>query len=197
LSYHIRGYTNFQDIACLITLTMLYLAKVSKHEETGELFLKLLARQKSEHHWVLAPSQEPVVISLNGNDYGVDALVLADLSRDRNVESIQDATDWVLDVVKQYLVAGIDPDVLHKEAARAEEWRKDLTLKTQDLARRALELETRRDQIQELEKKLEAERQHIESNRPKEASTTSDMDLGVNGDENNQEETQPADAIQP
>ncbi|MEB3212748.1 MAG: hypothetical protein VKL39_15415 [Leptolyngbyaceae bacterium] len=187
---------------------MLYLAKVSKHEETGELLLKLLARQKSEHHWVLAPSQDPVVITLEGEGYGVDSLVLADLSRDRTVESIQDATDWVLRVIKEYLVTGIDPDVLNKEAERAEEWRKDLTLKTQDLARRALELETRRDQIQELEKKLEAERQQIESTRLKieveKAKVGMDEPQSSNANQEPHaqeayapEDTQPADAVQP
>ncbi|MEM7770134.1 MAG: hypothetical protein AAGA75_15885 [Cyanobacteria bacterium P01_E01_bin.6] len=176
---------------------MLYLAKVSKHEETGGLCLHLLARQKSEHHWVLATSQDPVVVALDGHDYSIDALVLADLKRDRSVRSIQDATGWVLDIVEKYLVTGISPGILHEEAERAEEWRQDLTLKTQDLARRALELETRRDQIQELEKKLEVERQQIEAVRLKSGSEKLNMELSVDQTTTPKEDSYPADAVQP
>jgi hypothetical protein len=186
---------------------MLYLAKVSKHEETGELFLELLARQKSEHHWVVAPTQDSVTVPLNRTDYNLNTLVLADLARDRSIQSIEDATDWVLDIVKQYLVIGTAPEVLLNEAARAEEWRKELTLKTQDLARRALELETRRDQIQELENKLEAERQQLESVRSKESSehrknghSVKEHDSSIEPPEQNdstEEEHQPVDVAQP
>jgi hypothetical protein len=146
---------------------MLYLAKVSLTRETGEASLQLLARQKSEHHWVISTNKPSIALPHEGCSYGDGVLVVARLNSDRQVESIEDATDWVLDVIEKYLLRGIAPDVLYKEAERAEEWRKDLTLKTQDLARRALELETRRDQIQELEKKLESERQQLEALRLK------------------------------
>ncbi len=144
---------------------MLYLAKVSLTRETGEASLQLLARQKSEHHWVLSTNKPSIAVSSEDLFHSDGVLVLVQLNPEHQLESIEDATDWVLSIVKKYLLTGIAPDVLHAEAERAEEWRKDLTLKTQDLARRALELETRRDQIQELEKTLEAERQQLETVR--------------------------------
>lgn len=146
---------------------MLYLAKVSLARETGEVALQLLARQKSEHHWVLSTNRHSIAVPNEKCPYGDGVLVLAQLTSERHVESVDNATDWVLSIIEKYLLTGIAPDILHQEAERAEEWRKDLTLKTQDLARRALELETRRDQIQELEKKLESERQQLEAMRLK------------------------------
>jgi len=177
---------------------MLYLAQVSQQGETGEISLLLLARQKSAHHWVLPSNQNTVSVSPDSCAYDAGVLVLVDLTREFKVESIQDAKDWVLDLIKKYLVAGINPNVLQEEAARAEEWRKELTLKTQDLARRALELETRRDQIQELEKKLEIERQQLESMRLKvDANDSSSDDLNHNEGEKAEKhlaETQEAPA---
>jgi dsDNA-specific endonuclease/ATPase MutS2 len=46
---------------------------------------------------------------------------------------------------------------------RAEQWRQSLTLKSQELGRRALEMEARRDQIQELEENLKQEKEKLES----------------------------------
>ena len=184
---------------------MLYLAKVSQQGETGEISLQLLARQKSEHHWILSLNRNSITVSLDDATYSVGNLVLVTLTRDRQVESVQDATDWVLSIIEKYLVAGITPNLLHEEAARAEEWRKELTLKTQDLARRALELETRRDQIQELEKKLEIERQQLEAMRlkgelsePKTGEPSNinhDETRSTNIQETSGEDTHPADAI--
>jgi hypothetical protein len=50
------------------------------------------------------------------------------------------------------------PAQLRQEAERAESWRQSLTLQNQDLARRSLELEARREQIQALEESLKRHR---------------------------------------
>jgi len=47
---------------------------------------------------------------------------------------------------------------LQQEVERAEQWRQSLTIQNQDLARRSLELEARREQIQALEESLKRER---------------------------------------
>ena len=65
------------------------------------------------------------------------------------------ATDWLLDVVKQHFAKGmITPDFVRKEQAKIETWRQEITSQSQDLTRRQLEIETRREQLEELEKKL-------------------------------------------
>lgn len=64
----------------------------------------------------------------------------------------------MLDLIGTYLTTGITPDFLRQEAERAEQWRQSLTLQNQDLARRTLELEARREQIQALEESLKREK---------------------------------------
>jgi hypothetical protein len=50
------------------------------------------------------------------------------------------------------------PELLQQEVERAEHWRQSLTLQNQDLARRSLELEARREQIQSLEESMKKEK---------------------------------------
>lgn len=57
-----------------------------------------------------------------------------------------------------YLSSGMTPELLQQEVERAEQWRQSLTIQNQDLARRSLELEARREQIQALEESLKRER---------------------------------------
>lgn len=142
---------------------MLHLAQVQNKENGGGVELRLLARQHSENSWaVINPENVPYT---NSNSLHEDALVLVDLSDKREVLSIQNAKDWVLDLVQQYLTIGVSPNFLKEEAERAEQWRQKLTLDSQDLTRRHLEMEARREQIQTLEEDLK--RQMEEKHKPK------------------------------
>ncbi|MBD0269428.1 MAG: hypothetical protein ICV77_14190, partial [Cyanobacteria bacterium Co-bin8] len=78
---------------------------------------------------------------------------------------VEDATPWVLTLVEQYLAFGVTPQALEQEIERAERWRQSLTLKSQEVDRRALETAARRDEIQELERKLKLEQEHLEVQR--------------------------------
>lgn len=139
---------------------MLHLAQVQKQELSGKLGLRLLARQEAEYAWVVMA--EEVVIPVAEVILGVRValtlseglLILVELSSTGELESIQDPTYWVLDLVKTYLTSGITPVFLQQEVERTEKWRQSLTLQNQDLARRSLELEARREQIQALEESL-------------------------------------------
>lgn len=124
--------------------------------------LKLLAQQKGDYAWVSLDDGDNCVWT-EATDYSEGTLVLAEVSSARQVEQIQDATQWVLDIVEQYLTLGITPAILQEEMQRAEQWRQSLTLKSQELGRRALEMEARRDQIQELEENLKQEKEKLES----------------------------------
>lgn len=144
---------------------MLYLAQVQEKDVAGQAALKLLAHRKSEHFWAVLKDEENLpLIDLRDSDfsYSTGRLVLVDISGDRLIQSIQDATSWVLEVVDQYLTSGVTPAFLHQEAQRAEQWRQSLTLQSQELGRRALEMEARRDQIQALEEKLKEEKRALE-----------------------------------
>jgi hypothetical protein len=85
-----------------------------------------------------------------------------ELSPTRQVLSIKDATDWVLDLVKNYLTSEITLDFLQQEKERVEEGLQTLTLEKLDLSRRLLEVEARREEIQELEAKLQQQMKDLD-----------------------------------
>ncbi|MEM8805060.1 MAG: hypothetical protein AAGF01_03315 [Cyanobacteria bacterium P01_G01_bin.38] len=140
---------------------MQYLAKVYQKSLPGEAKLKLLARQVSDFFWERTV-REKLVETLDAKPFREGDLVLLTLDNQDSVLKVESATDWVLEIVSQYLTQGITPEFLQQEADRAEQWRQSLTLKEQDSRRRALETAARRDEIQELEKKLRLEREELE-----------------------------------
>lgn len=136
---------------------MLYLAQVHKNEFLAQPQLRLLARQEAENTWAMIP-EEAFILLGKGNSMTEKLLVLVELSSTGDIERLEDATHWVLDIVQNYLTSGITPEFLQQEAERSEQWRQNLTLQNQDLARRTLELEARREQIQALEESLKREK---------------------------------------
>ncbi len=148
---------------------MLYLAQVQKQGLSGKLGLRLLAHQQAEYSWILIAEQSLVsdidLLLDNGQSIPLyeGLLVLAKLSSDGKIERLENAVNWVLDIVRAFLSNGITPAFLQQEAERAEQWRQTLTLQTQELSRRSLEVEARREQIQALE---ESFRRDQEGNNP-------------------------------
>ena len=151
---------------------MLYLAEVQNQEILGEISLQLLACQTSDDTWAILTeksflalpkdfAQNPINSATNVLNEGM--LVLADIGENSKVLHIQAATNWVLELVEKYLTTGFTPDFLHQEAQKAEGWRQSLTLQSQELSRRLIEVEARREQIQNLEAKLQQEKQLLES----------------------------------
>ncbi|MFN6567414.1 hypothetical protein [Dendronalium sp. ChiSLP03b] len=136
---------------------MLYLAQVHKNEFLDQYQLRLLARQEADNVWAIIP-EEAFILLGKGNTMSEKLLVLVELSPTGDIERLEEATDWVLRLVQAYLSTGITPDFLHQEAERAEQWRQSLTLQNQDLARRSLELEARREQIQALEESIKRDK---------------------------------------
>src|SRR4028119_923120 len=139
---------------------MLHLAQVQKNKSVDGLELRLLARQHSENTWALINPEN--VSCTNTDSFNEGMLVLVELSDKQELISIQNAKDWVLDFVHKYLVTGVSPTFLQEEAERIEQWRQDLTLQNQDLTRRHLELEARREQLQTLEEELKQEKQQLQ-----------------------------------
>jgi DNA repair exonuclease SbcCD ATPase subunit len=141
---------------------MLHLAQVQKKGFLGKAELRLIARQKSENIWAVI-TEEEILLSSEASSFSEGLLVLVEVSGDRQVTNIREANDWVIDLVQKYLLHGITPAFLKQEAERAEQWRQSLTLQSQELDRRALELEARREQIQDLEESLKRERKQLDS----------------------------------
>ncbi|NJN30733.1 MAG: hypothetical protein HC824_10130 [Synechococcales cyanobacterium RM1_1_8] len=132
---------------------MLYLANVSYDADPGSLYLRLIAQQQSEQTW--QAFEEPKSMTFDqASPPAIFGLALVKLSDGNQICDILDASDWLLEIVRKYLCSGVTADFLQQEAERAEQWRQTLTLQSQELGRRTLELEARMGQIQELEEKL-------------------------------------------
>lgn len=145
---------------------MLHLAQIKQKASEGKVLLQLLAQQKAEYAWAVLDEDENQLCfdpDQQTDPYREGVLVLVDLSSTRQIQEIYDATHWVLEIVEQFLTFGITPTILQEEVQRAEQWRQSLTLQSQELGRRALEVEARRDQIQELEENLKQEKQAIDT----------------------------------
>jgi hypothetical protein len=141
---------------------MQYLAKVQKKAFLGGAELLLLAEQTSEATWALLTT-ERLVETTRLLAFQEGNLVLVELDNLNQIASVQDATPWVLGLVEHYLTYGVTPEALEQEIERAERWRQSLTLKSQEVDRRALETAARRDEIQELERSLKQEREELEN----------------------------------
>ncbi|WP_231937576.1 hypothetical protein [Geminocystis sp. NIES-3709] len=128
---------------------------------SGKLELHLLAVEESKLQWTLCDEQ---FLSLNIHQNLVDgSLVLVELDKDEQIVRCRDAKDWVLNLVKEYLVEGhFNANInVSEEQARIEKWRQELTSQSQDLTRIRLEIETRREELQELEQNLHTEREKL------------------------------------
>ena len=150
---------------------MLYLAQVQKKEILGEFTLQLLACQNCDDTWTMLLEETVLRLApdLAQNTLNEGMLVLADIGENNKVLHIQLATNWVLELVQKYLTTGFTPDFLQQEAQKAEGWRQSLTLQSQELSRRSVEVEARREQIQNLEAKLQQEKELLENkNQPAE-----------------------------
>ncbi|MEG4318519.1 MULTISPECIES: hypothetical protein [unclassified Microcoleus] len=144
---------------------MLYLAQVQKKEISGKISLQLLACQNSDRTWAMLFQENALTLppDLAQTVLNEGMLVLADIGENSKVLHIQSATNWVLELVQKYLTTGFSPDFLQQEAQKAEGWRQSLTLQSQELSRRSIEVEARREQIQNLEAKLQQEKELLES----------------------------------
>jgi hypothetical protein len=144
---------------------MLYLAQVHKNDFLDQYQLRLLARQESENFWLTISDSDSLVLTIETlillgkeNTISHNLLVLVRLSTTNKIETIEDATNWVVNLVHTYLSTGVTSEFLKQEAEKIENWQQNLTLQNQDLARRSLELEARREQIEALEESLKRDR---------------------------------------
>ena len=132
---------------------MLHLAQVKKNPNSGEMELSLLASQTSQNLWEIMSGENVPNKIIIGFEDGV--LVLVKLDNNQEILEIEEAREWVMDLVKTYLTNGvITPEWIEKEQEKVEQWRQEITAKSLDLTRRQLELETQKEQLQELEGKL-------------------------------------------
>ncbi|MEM9770939.1 MAG: hypothetical protein AAF889_04965 [Cyanobacteria bacterium P01_D01_bin.73] len=140
---------------------MRYLAQVNQVDGGEQSTLRLLALQVTDSTWQVTDIKETEVNAPESKGFAHRQLVLVDMDGDEAIKGIADATDWVVGLVNNYLASGITPDFLKEEADRAEQWRQVLTLQTQDLSRRSLEMEARQEQLKGLDKMLQQGQQRL------------------------------------
>lgn len=139
---------------------MLYLAQVEINPDSAEIQLQVLARQESEYVWSVDNSQTLFLTKESSLCGGV--LVLVEIGQEQQIISIQDAKEWILSILQQYLTKNaINPQFIEVEQSKVEKWRQEITAQNLDLNRRALEIETRREQLQELEQELKRDREEL------------------------------------
>ena len=141
---------------------MLHLAQVQKNPTSGNRELQILAYQVDKSVWKL---DESTVIPLQDSiSFPEGTLVLWDKNFDNNsLSNLQPAKDWILNLVQKYLNKDtVDSQLVASEQAKIEQWRQEITVQNLELNRRFLEIETRREQLQELEQSLKHDREQLQ-----------------------------------
>jgi len=147
---------------------VLYLAEVQKKSGGllggGKAELKLLACQRSEQSWSAVPSEE-VVGCEEANNYNGGALVLVDLTANKQVQRVQEAGRQLVSILQNFSRL---QEKFKTQEEEIEQWKQSLTYQSQELNRREMEMETRREQLQQMEddfEQLEQQRQEFETLR--------------------------------
>ena len=147
---------------------MLYLAEVQKRSGGllggGKAELKLLACQRSEQSWSAVPGEETVGCD-EANNYNGGALVLVDLTANKQVQRVQEAGRQLVSILQNFSRL---QEKFKTQEEEIEQWKQSLTYQSQELNRREMEMEARREQLQQMEddfEQLEQQRQEVETLR--------------------------------
>ncbi len=141
---------------------MLYLAQVQKKSLSGETELQILAYETSDNIWQVDNSEN---LTLN-LDISVQEGVLILLEREPNgdVISITEAKEWILGILQQYLTKNaVNTQFITEEKEKIEQWRQEITSQNLELNRRFLEIETRREELQQLEQSLKSKAEELQN----------------------------------
>ncbi len=145
---------------------MLNLAQVKIDPNSGQLQLQVLARQTSEDVWEVGNSE--TLLLAKESSLGEGVLVLVEIGDNQQIISIQEAKDWILSILQQHLTKNaINHQFIAAEQSKVEQWRQEITAQNLELNRRALEIETRREQLQELEQTLKQDREELTKQQQK------------------------------
>ncbi|HEY9703310.1 MAG TPA: hypothetical protein V6C58_12735, partial [Allocoleopsis sp.] len=139
-----------------LLIMTLHLAQVQKSKINNNLQLRLLADQQGEFLWKIAQREDVISLS-NFDNINEGMLVLVELDQNQEIINIADGKDWVLNLVEQFLTIGVTPEMLIKQAEEIENWQRDLTLKSQELGIKTMELASRMEKIQTVEASLKQE----------------------------------------
>jgi chromosome segregation ATPase len=152
---------------------VLYLAEVQKQKGnllTSNLLssntkteLKLLACQRTDQNW--STVSEDVIAAEEASKLNDGALVLVELTPNRQVQRIQEAGRPLVNILQNFS-RQLEKFKLKEE--EIDQWKQSLTFQAQELNRREIEMEVRLEQLQQLEndcQQLEAQKEEIDNSR--------------------------------
>ncbi|BAW96380.1 hypothetical protein NIES970_13080 [[Synechococcus] sp. NIES-970] len=132
-----------------------HLAQIQCDAQAAPSQLLLLAQERPDGSWYVYDLGDRPTIDYPQDELPAATLVLVHLDQQQQPIALQEATDWLLNVVKHHLTPGIiTPEFVQQEREKIEAWRQEITAQSQDFTRRQLELEVRREQLEALEQKL-------------------------------------------
>ncbi|PZO40820.1 MAG: hypothetical protein DCF19_10950 [Pseudanabaena frigida] len=157
---------------------MQYLAELQKTQAAfglgGNSSVRLLARNTGENVWQPITNEQvlPIQDSSMAKDFKDGQLLIAEVTGSNQVQSIQDATKKIVNLLQAY---SRSQDKYKSAEEEVEQWKQSLNFQSQELHRREQELEqkevelehldARRQEIEELEGKFAKERDEIEQLR--------------------------------
>lgn len=150
---------------------MLYLAEVQKRPGGfglggNKTDLKLLACQRSENNWTEV--RDETIAADDAKDFTPGALVLADLSANKQVQQIQEAAPKLVKILQNF---SRSQEKFKTQWEEIDQWKASLTFQAQELNRREMELQAKEEQLQQLEGELERlEQQRQEASQAVEES---------------------------
>lgn len=135
---------------------MLYLAEVQKQKSGfglggSKAELKLLARQQGEHSWIAEP-RDSVVPADEANSFNPGALVLVELSANKQVQRIQEAAAKLVSILQNFSQAH---DKFKNKEEEIQQWQESLTYMSQELNRREMEMQAREEQLEMMQEQIE------------------------------------------
>ncbi|MTJ53567.1 hypothetical protein FJR38_13390 [Anabaena sp. UHCC 0253] len=147
---------------------MLYLAEVQKQKSGllgggGKSELKLLACQRNDQNW--SPVPDEMIVADEANKLNDGALVLVELSPNRQVQRIQDAGRPLVNILQNF---SRQVEKFKLKEDEIDQWKQSLMIQVQELNRREMEMESRWEQVQQLENdfnRLDTQQQTIDASR--------------------------------
>ncbi len=147
---------------------MLYLAEVQKQKGGllsggGKSELKLIACQRNDQNW--SPVPDEIIIADEASKLNDGALVLVELSPNRQVQRIQDAGRPLVNILQNF---SRQAERFKLKEEEIDQWKQSLMIQVQELNRREMEMEFRWEQVQQLEhdsKRIDTERHLVDTSR--------------------------------
>ncbi|MDB9474466.1 pilus motility taxis protein HmpF [Dolichospermum circinale] len=147
---------------------VLYLAELQKLKTgllgvTGKTELKLLACQHNEQNW--SPVPKEVIVSNKTDKFNHGALVLVELSANRQIQRIEEANLTLVNILQNF---SRQVARFKLKESEIEQWKYSLRIQAEEFNRRQNEIESRWQEIQSLENEfqnLDRKKQLVETSR--------------------------------